>query len=224
MGKMRMLICLDLDRTLIDSIKIHVRSFNEAFVLCGLGKVKDDKLRKTLDGRASEKVIKRFFPRLSERGVEKVKRVHKELIIKKYGKLARPLTKNTLKVLKMLKEKYVLAIISNATRKEVELFLNAARIPSSWFEVIVSNEEVRKAKPDPEGIKKAWSKVKCEKVVMIGDSVVDVLAGKAAGAVTIAVEGTFSRRVLRKTKPDYILKNIDILPDLLKNQKVFKDE
>ncbi len=55
----------------------------------------------------------------------------------------------------------------------------------------------------------------CE-CAIVGDSVVDVRAGKAAGAKTVAVlSGIFTRRELEKEKPDLILENVRKLPDFV---------
>jgi phosphoglycolate phosphatase len=52
---------------------------------------------------------------------------------------------------------------------------------------------------------------------IVGDSVVDIQAGKFAGAKTIAVlTGLFSRKELEKNKPDFIIKDVNSLPDVLR--------
>ena len=57
----------------------------------------------------------------------------------------------------------------------------------------------------------------CECVV-VGDSVADIKAGKAAGAITVAVlSGIFSREELEREKPDLILENVNKLPDFLES-------
>jgi phosphoglycolate phosphatase len=51
---------------------------------------------------------------------------------------------------------------------------------------------------------------------VVGDSTVDIQAGKNAGAKTVAVlSGIFSFEELQKQKPDLILKNVTKLPDFL---------
>jgi phosphoglycolate phosphatase-like HAD superfamily hydrolase len=52
--------------------------------------------------------------------------------------------------------------------------------------------------------------------VVVGDSVVDIRAGKNAGAKTVAVlSGIFSREELEKEKPDLILESVKELPDFI---------
>ena len=55
----------------------------------------------------------------------------------------------------------------------------------------------------------------CECVV-IGDSVVDIKAGKLAGAKTVAVlSGIYTREELEPEKPDLIIENINEFPKFL---------
>ena len=50
--------------------------------------------------------------------------------------------------------------------------------------------------------------------VIVGDSVIDVRAGKAAGTKTVAVlSGLFSYDELSSEQPDLILDNVTKLPD-----------
>ena len=50
--------------------------------------------------------------------------------------------------------------------------------------------------------------------VIAGDSVIDIRAGKAAGAKTVAVlSGLYSQKELAEEKPDLILKDITWLPN-----------
>jgi phosphoglycolate phosphatase-like HAD superfamily hydrolase len=49
--------------------------------------------------------------------------------------------------------------------------------------------------------------------VVVSDSGVDIVAGKRAGAKTVAVlSGLFDERELRKEDPDLIIKNVRLLP------------
>jgi phosphoglycolate phosphatase len=59
--------------------------------------------------------------------------------------------------------------------------------------------------------------VKIQHCAIVGDSIVDIQAGKSAGAKTIAVlSGLFNREELKKQKPNLIIKDINSLPDWLR--------
>jgi phosphoglycolate phosphatase len=52
--------------------------------------------------------------------------------------------------------------------------------------------------------------------VIVGDSVIDVKAGKAAGAKTVAVlSGLYSRAELSEAEPNFILNDVSELPNLV---------
>jgi len=84
-----------------------------------------------------------------------------------------------------------------------------------YFTYVVTALDTHKPKPSPEALIKAVKALDinmCD-CVIVGDSVTDVKAGKAAGAMTVAVlSGLFSREELAKEKPDLILKDVTELP------------
>lgn len=86
------------------------------------------------------------------------------------------------------------------------------------FRVVVTALDVKKPKPFPDALLAAAEKLRVpiKECAIVGDSVVDVRAGRAAGAVTVAVlTGLFSRVQLEKEKPDLIVKDVGSLPNYL---------
>ena len=86
------------------------------------------------------------------------------------------------------------------------------------FRVVVTALDVRKPKPFPDALLVAAEKLRVpvKECAIVGDSVVDVRAGRAAGAVTVAVlSGLFSRVQLEREKPDLIVKDVGSLPNHL---------
>ncbi len=82
------------------------------------------------------------------------------------------------------------------------------------FRVVVTALDVKKPKPFPDALLIAAEKlgVPIRGCAIVGDSIVDVQAGKAAGAMTVAVlTGLFSRVRLEKEKPDLIVKDVGSL-------------
>ena len=87
------------------------------------------------------------------------------------------------------------------------------------FDGIVGREDVENRKPHPEPILKCLSHLQLDphEVVYIGDSTIDIRAGKAAGAPTIGVlTGTSSHDILRQEDPDHILESVAELFRVLK--------
>jgi phosphoglycolate phosphatase-like HAD superfamily hydrolase len=87
-----------------------------------------------------------------------------------------------------------------------------------YFRVVVTALDVRSPKPSPEALLKCARclNVSLRQCVTVGDSVVDVRAGKLAGTKTVAViSGLFSREELEKEQPDVIIQNFSEIPSLL---------
>jgi HAD superfamily hydrolase (TIGR01509 family) len=86
------------------------------------------------------------------------------------------------------------------------------------FDGIVGREDVEIRKPHPEPIHKCLGHLRLDphETVYIGDSPIDIQAGKAAGVYTIGVlTGTSPRDVLHLEGPNHILASVAELPSLL---------
>lgn len=120
-------------------------------------------------------------------------------------------------VLKDLSNRFPLALVTfrhlqKSLIKEqlIRLRLNA------FFKVIITTLDVKKPNPDSflEGAKKLG--VPIGDCVIIGDSILDIRAGKASGAKTIAVlSGLFDEKALKKENPDMIIRAIPEISSIL---------
>ena len=113
-----------------------------------------------------------------------------------------PDTKDMLQKLKGYKK----GIITNTPKDCVCQILKEFDI-EQYFEIVITSDEVVKAKPDPEIVLKACEVlgVKPENVVLIGDTNSDVKAGRDAGCTVIGVN----------VKADYTVKNLSELTKLI---------
>ncbi len=85
---------------------------------------------------------------------------------------------------------------------------------------LVALEDVQKAKPDPEPVLRGLERfgAPAEQAVFIGDSCFDILAGRQAGVVTVAVNwGIADPGELRDSNPDFMVDNWPDLVALLKS-------
>jgi len=100
-----------------------------------------------------------------------------------------------------------LAVVSGAVRSEVDMVLRAAGL--DVFEVIVSVEDVRRGKPDPEGYLLALRRLglAAADAVAIEDAPPGIAAAKAAGLSCVAVLGTAPRE--RLGQADEIVPRLD---------------
>jgi len=112
---------------------------------------------------------------------------------------------------------YITALASAADRRKVEANLRAACIPAELFEVLLTGEDVKNKKPDPDiyilaGKRIGLSPSEC---VVIEDAVNGVKAAKAAGMAAVGVLSAFSAETLIEAGADYIIKDISGLPEFL---------
>lgn len=97
---------------------------------------------------------------------------------------------------------YPLALLTSAYRSDTELILEISGL-KKYFEIVVTGTDVKKHKPDPEGIlliNEAWNylwdgerKILLPDIVMIGDAEKDIIASKEAGAKSIAIPSEYTK-------------------------------
>ena len=91
------------------------------------------------------------------------------------------------------------AIVSGSEREEIFLMLGSADIPREQFKVIVSADDCRNGKPDPEGYLKALAAlgVPPQEAQVFEDSPVGIQAARSAG-ISVAFIREFARHDLCK--------------------------
>ena len=110
-----------------------------------------------------------------------------------------------------------LALVTGVENVMMEYTLNPFNL-SEFFEVRVNADDVRKSKPDPEGIDLAlrWLKVNPRESMYVGDAPADVIAGKRAGVLTGAALWSPENRGDPTTeRPDYEFRSVQQLSDFL---------
>ena len=103
-----------------------------------------------------------------------------------------------------------LAVITNKPEAFSRTILEGLGL-AGYFREILGYDSVERKKPHPEGILQVlqgWG-VEPTRAVMVGDSDHDILAGKAAGTVTVAVAYGFKPpEELASLGPDYLIHDI----------------
>jgi pyrophosphatase PpaX len=204
-------ILFDLDGTIVDSKPAYIEAARAGFEAAGL---KPPETRDALE-----------IPRRLEQGlpindiVNSDVRGFLDVYLKTYYSVTRTTTKpvpNVEATLQVLSRKAKLALITMrfvpkmAVIEELEQFGLAV-----YFTYVVTALDTHKPKPSPEALIKAVKALDVNicHCVIVGDSVTDMKAGKAAGAMTVAVlSGLFSREELSRETPDLILKDVTELP------------
>ena len=124
-------------------------------------------------------------------------------------------------MLKQLKGHYPMSVVSARDENGTMRFLEQFNLVQ-YFDAIITGQSAEHTKPYPDPILLAAKRmdVKPEECLMIGDTTVDIRAGKSAGTQTLGVLCGFGEEPeLRKKGADMILKITSDLPKILLNQK-----
>lgn len=117
--------------------------------------------------------------------------------------------------LRQLRSDYLVAMVTTRDHETATHFVQAHGL-DPLFDAIVSRSDVRCLKPNPEPVLLAAKRLGLAPgaCVMVGDTVVDVRAGRRAGAQTVGVLCGFGQRKDLSTA-DVILASTADLPQLL---------
>jgi len=205
-------VLFDVDGVLIDSLQAHAYAFADALREKGFKfeHIDGEELPYLLKvysnlGKPAKELINFVLKAVSDSVIEDIIKRHRYLFFTRYKHMVKlkPYVKETLKYLKNKGIK--LCIVSSDSKKSLMNSLNRFKI-KKYFDVIISADDVTHPKPDPEGIFKAVGDEK--DTLLIGDMSYDVEAAKNAGIKSALVLGTLSLEEAKKLKPDFILKNL----------------
>lgn len=214
-------LLLDLDGTLVNSKQAYREAGKAGFVAVGLLDSNDEKVAFEVARRLEQDLhIDDLFTQFKIGGEVEARFLPAYLSAYYSAVISKSkLFPNVKTTLQTLSHNFHLALITlrYSAREQVIDELQHLRI-KQYFRVVVTALDVKKPKPAPDALLVAAKKlnIAIHECAVVGDSIVDVQAGKAAGAKTIAVlSGLFNREELEKQKPDLIIEGIDSLPDFL---------
>ena len=214
-------VIFDLDGTLIDSLGAYTEAFNRGVRIFRLEPVTPEQIARFLDeGLRLSQMLLELFPSVFEeegkRGAceNEIRRAYVELEPK--GVVLKPGVKRTLQSLKDRGIK--IGIVTGRKSKGERKWLEIRRLTIRRFiDAMVTGAEAP-AKPSPDGVIRCIQELglSAEECLFVGDSRIDVIAGKRAGVRTLAVHsGVAGKELLAEQKPDCILANLDSLSSYL---------
>jgi HAD superfamily hydrolase (TIGR01509 family) len=210
-------IIFDLDGTLVDSREAYRKAAETAFAATGQRKV---------DARTVTEIPRRLEQDLpiDDLIMGADEKRFKEIYLKAYYQATTEETKpfpDIADALEKLSSMTTLAVTTRRNIPEKEVKRELAKFGlAKHVQKIVTSLDTVKPKPSPEALLKCaeYLHVRIRDCAVVGDSIMDIKAGKNAGAQTVAVlTGIFSRKELETEKPDLILQNIKQLPEFLEN-------
>lgn len=209
-------IFFDLDGTIVDSKKAYLIALKTAWAKTGK--------QKSIDVELVTEIPKRLEQNLPIDDL--LKNIDAKKFLKEYLKayyqatamIAKPVPEIS-ESLRMLSNKAKLALVTmrHVTKEEVIEELMKFDL-AKYFQQIITALGTDDPKPSPEALIKCAKLlgVRMDECVVVGDSVVDIRAGKNGGARTVGVlSGIFSRQELKRENPDLIIESVKELPDYL---------
>ena len=114
-------------------------------------------------------------------------------------------------VLQRLNDRGVIcALVTNGGRAPASQVLSKFGF-DKYLSSVITRDEVRSLKPDPEGVLKTLSflKIRADQAVFVGDSTIDIEAAKKAGVLSVALaNGMYRPGPLAARAPDYLIAGI----------------
>ncbi|MFX0061144.1 MAG: HAD family hydrolase [Candidatus Hermodarchaeota archaeon] len=198
------LILFDFDYTLADSSKGVVICYQYALTQTGNSKVSEEVIKDTI-GLELKEGFKRFIdnPEVMDECIALFKEKAEEVMVNNSFLL--PMTSVTIRTLS--KRGYVLGIVSTKYAYRIQEILKRNEV-NQYFKVIIGGENVKNFKPAPEGVLKACDKIGIDpqETIFVGDTVVDIKAGKAA-----EVNATIGVLTGRTKKADFLTVGADLI-------------
>ena len=133
---------------------------------------------------------------------------------------ATPFNPNAVEVLRALKARGNSTALLTASRRRLVRPMLEARGAAGLFDLVLTVEDVRRHKPDPEVLFKALELLgaPATQALLVGDSDKDLQAGNAAGVATALYLPAHNLRFydeaqLRRWRPDYVIRDFrELLP------------
>ena len=202
-------VLFDMDGTLIDTNELIHKSFEYTLGYYGYSFTREEILQ--FNGPPLIETFTNLNPDLAEEMVETYRK-HNLEHHNDYVKLF-PNVKETLEVLQQHGKN--MGIVSAKMRPGVKLGLEMTGI-QSFFDTIITVDDVENPKPHPEPVLKAMKNVdgQQDSTIMVGDNYHDIESGKNAGMKTVAVSWSLKgEEYLQKFNPTYMIDDMrELLP------------
>ncbi len=202
-------VLFDLDGTVVDTVELIVRSFRHA-VRTVLGEDLPDEYITAGVGQP----LMTQMERLSREKARELYDVYREYNHRRHDELIRGYDGIAEALAALRSAGRHLGIVTSKSRDTTQMAFDAVGLRDA-FAVVVTASDTDAHKPAPEPVLLCLERLEALRAaddgpsgapIYIGDSPVDILAGRAAGVATAAVAwGVFGREALLEVRPDYWL-------------------
>lgn len=197
-------ILFDIDGTLLDTHELVLRSFEHTLTTHQIPPLTREELMKVI-GPGAKIVYAEIAPNHDSQILFDTHRKFQA----ENTHLSKPFTK-TVSTLQELKKRNIKmsAITTRSSMSSVKTLKEAGIF--HFFDTVLSFEDVKRPKPHPEGLLTALSymKIKPENAAMVGDTEIDIQAGRAAGTKTVGITTGMRGKNIAAGNPDFVINNI----------------
>jgi len=183
-------IIFDMDGVLIEAKDWHYEALNKALLLFGMEISRYDHLV-TYDGLPTKNKLEMLS---TEQGLpvglhEFINEMKQQYTMEMIYSHCKPVFYHEYALSKLISEGYKLAVASNSVRNTVNVMMEKASL-ESYFEFLLSNQDVEKGKPDPEIYLTAINKLNLlpDECLIVEDNERGIRAAKASGAWVMEVD------------------------------------
>ena len=183
-------ILFDMDGVLIDAKEWHYEALNKALHLFGMEISRYDHLI-TYDGLPTKRKLEmltkeRELPKGLHSFINKLKQ---QFTLELIHTNCKPFFEHEYALTMLKKNNYLIGLCSNSIRMTVEVMLKKAMI-LDYFDITLSNEEVKLSKPDPEIYLSAMKKLNVlpKETLILEDNEHGIKAAIASGAYLLRIE------------------------------------
>jgi HAD superfamily hydrolase (TIGR01509 family) len=214
-------VIFDLDGTLIDSLDTYKNAFNRIVKRYHLRPIDIRDMADFLNQFVSlAQLLTQLYPSLSSHEIKAFMTEMKSefIALAKDHITLQPHVREVLQTLKEQGMKIGVATGRMSTGSSKWRDLKNLGIDCLIDAVVTGGET--KPKPDPASLIKCTLELglSLNECIFVGDSKADIIAGKSAGVKVIAVStGVASSDQLAEERPDYMLDNLALLPDHIRN-------
>lgn len=182
-------LLFDVDGTLVDSVDLHARAWQEAFA--HFGKRIDFKAVRSQIGKGGDELVKEFLsPAEMERCGEEIEEYRSKLYKREYLHQVRAFPRVRELFQALLGRGLRLALASSAKGDELASYKKVAGI-EDLIDAETSGDDAEKSKPHPDifqvALKRLGPGIDKERVYVVGDSPWDAIAARRLGVRALGV-------------------------------------
>jgi len=186
-------VIFDMDGVLIDAKDWHYEALNKALSLFGLEITRQEHLT-SYDGLPTKDKLQMLSKDkgLSYKLHDFINEMKQQYTMDIVNTLCKPMFHHEYALSALYNEGYKMAVASNSIKNSIEVMMDRAHL-AQYLEFYVSNQDVKKGKPDPEMYNQAISRLgfSPSECVIVEDNENGIKAARASGANVLEVETVY---------------------------------